>query len=141
MDSQPRPDRRWLRFSLRTLLMLTALLAVCLGVQVDRAHKQRAAVAAAVAAVKSAGGKVELLYPLDRDYGSGWLDRLGFESRQQPLNIYLAAAQIDDALLRYLNNLPSGSSLHLISAQSAKYTRQLPSLNVEYYCSKPSRDD
>ena len=46
--------RRWLRFSLRTLLLLTAVIAAWLGVQVNKAQKQRAA----VAAIQEAGGKV-----------------------------------------------------------------------------------
>ena len=46
--------RRWLRFSLRTLLLLTAVVACWLGVQVNKAQKQRAA----VAAIEYLGGKV-----------------------------------------------------------------------------------
>ena len=46
--------RRWPRFSLRTLLILTALVAVWLGVQVNKAQKQRAA----VAAIEAAGGQI-----------------------------------------------------------------------------------
>ena len=42
---QPQRRRRWLRFSLRTLLLLTAVFAVWLGVQVNKAHRFRKAVA------------------------------------------------------------------------------------------------
>lgn len=40
----PRSRRRWLKYSLRTLLLITAAVAVWLGVQVNRATNQRRAV-------------------------------------------------------------------------------------------------
>jgi hypothetical protein len=39
-----RPHRRWLRYSLRSLLLLTALLAIWLGIKVNQARRQREAV-------------------------------------------------------------------------------------------------
>ncbi len=45
-DTAPiKPKRRWLRFSLRSLLLLVLVLCVVLGWQVGWARKQRAAVA------------------------------------------------------------------------------------------------
>jgi hypothetical protein len=65
--------RSWLRFSLRTLFLVTAILAVWLGIQVNRAANQRRA----VAAVKARGGTVHYMHecythpmPL-RDFYSG----------------------------------------------------------------------
>ena len=51
----PRPRRRWRSYSLRSLLLLTTLAAIVLGVWVNRAERQRRA----VAAIRKAGGGVE----------------------------------------------------------------------------------
>ena len=54
-DVAPRkPRRRWLRFSLRTLLILVTLLSIGLGTFVHRGERQRRA----VAAVKALGGSI-----------------------------------------------------------------------------------
>src|SRR5262245_17910828 len=57
----PRPPRRWLRFSLRTLLLALTLACVALGWWVHKAERQRRA----VAAIRAAGGYVE--YDYERD--------------------------------------------------------------------------
>jgi hypothetical protein len=44
-EMEPTPKRRWLRFSLRGLLVSIAAIAIWLGIQVNRAHKQRDSVA------------------------------------------------------------------------------------------------
>ena len=49
-----KPKRRWLSYSLRTMLLLVTLLCVWLGVQVNRANKQRRA----VEAIEKLGGAV-----------------------------------------------------------------------------------
>ena len=51
---------RWFRFSLRTLLLLIAVLCVWLGIQVNAARRQREA----VAAIQSAGGSVVYDYEI-----------------------------------------------------------------------------
>jgi hypothetical protein len=57
--AQPsRPRRRWLRFSLRTLLLVVTLVAVALSVWVNQAERQRRA----VAAIRAAGGWVKYDY-------------------------------------------------------------------------------
>jgi len=58
-----KPRRRWFQFSLRTLLVLLTVLCVWLGVTVNRARKQREA----VAAIEALGGYVRYEY----QYGSG----------------------------------------------------------------------
>ena len=50
----PKRKRRWLQYSLRTFPLLVAVFAVWLAIQVNEAHKQRAA----VAAIEAAGGVV-----------------------------------------------------------------------------------
>ena len=49
-----KPRRRWFQYSLRTLLVLVTVLCVWLGVTVNRARKQREA----VAAIQELGGTV-----------------------------------------------------------------------------------
>jgi hypothetical protein len=63
----PRSRRRWLSYSLRTLLLVTAAVAVWLGVQVNRATNQRRA----VSMVKERGGTV----------------RYAHQSRTQPVRL------------------------------------------------------
>jgi hypothetical protein len=60
--------RRFFRFSLMAFLAAITALAVCLGIIVERAHRQRAA----VAAIRSAGGTV--YYPRDREIQSAVMD-------------------------------------------------------------------
>ena len=48
MKSTRMPRRRWLQFSLRTVLLGVSALAVCLGLAVGRAHRQRQIVATIV---------------------------------------------------------------------------------------------
>ena len=85
MKTTASPKRRWLQFSLRTLFILTALLAVWLGFYVKRVRDQRET----VAAILKAGGTVAYdyqsppkvspggpLYPTARPPGPSWLRNL-----------------------------------------------------------------
>lgn len=56
-----RPPRRWLRFGLRSLLIIVTLLAVWLGWIAERAERQRRA----VAAIHAAGGTVVYAHEVD----------------------------------------------------------------------------
>ena len=51
----PNPRRRWLQFSLRTLMLASLLVALGLGYFCDRAQSQRKA----VASLKALGGSIE----------------------------------------------------------------------------------
>src|SRR5690349_9024205 len=67
--------RRWLRYSLRTLLLLVTLFCVWLGIQVDRAHKQQHA----VRELRRLGGRVLYDCRPDTDRepsGPAWLRKL-----------------------------------------------------------------
>ena len=55
------PRRRWLQISLRSMLAITTLICVWLGVQVNNAHRQRDA----VAAIEAVGGNVVYDYQLN----------------------------------------------------------------------------
>lgn len=59
--------RRWLRFSLRTLLVVTTVLAISLGLYFKSFRDRRAA----VAAMEKLGGAISLRY-----YGPEWLRKL-----------------------------------------------------------------
>ena len=93
--------RRLLRFSLRTLLLLTAVVACWLGVQVNKAQKHKAA----VAAIEAAGGRVS--------YGQyhGWravaAEYLGRNALQDNYIIYVPVKSIDGTLTRHIENLPN----------------------------------
>ena len=140
--TEPKP-RRLLRFSLRTLLLFTAIAACLLGVQVNKAHKQRAA----VAAIWDAGGYVGYSWqrdipcsdvPIDISYpwlrslmGHDYFDtvyRVDFdewESQKEGLvhlkkfphleHVYLRHASITDGDLRELSNLTSITNLTIES--------------------------
>src|SRR5262249_27598356 len=55
------PYRRWRRFSLRSLFVVITILFAWLGMQANRAHQQRSA----VAAIEKAGGSVHYDYQYD----------------------------------------------------------------------------
>jgi hypothetical protein len=55
-----RANRRWLRFSLRGLLLIVAIFCVWLGIKVNAARRQ----AEAVAAILKAGGTVNFDYQM-----------------------------------------------------------------------------
>ena len=126
-DAPPKP-RRWLRFSLRALLLITAVAAVSLAVQVNKAQKRRAA----FAAIEAAGGSIAFDSPSNDGYRVGWFDALGDEYRQQPLSVYLSADVIDAAMLKHLNNLPPDSTLYLDGADPKEFAELLPTLTVTH---------
>src|SRR5262245_19997517 len=74
MTDTPTAKRRWLRFSLRTMLLLITALCIWLGYQVNAARRQREA----LAAIARAGGTVYF----DRRTPPDWLHQfLGDDSR------------------------------------------------------------
>src|SRR4051812_45101623 len=61
-----RPKRRWLRFTLRTLLVAVTLVGIWLAVTVNAARRQ----ASAVAMILRSGGKVIFDYQIVRSIGA-----------------------------------------------------------------------
>src|ERR1051326_8272874 len=75
-----RMKTRWLRFSLRTLLLLVMALCVWLGIQVNAARRQREA----VAVLEKAGATVIYDYQVAMPpAGTAWLRRVVNPDRQQ----------------------------------------------------------
>ena len=121
MDDSGRPKpkrrRRWFRFSLRTLLILTAVFAAWLGVWVDRARKQRRA----VTMIEEAGGSVVYDYnytPSRKPEGPAWLrESIGNEYFDDVLQVNLDFSRATDAALDYLSALPKMAGVGLRDAR------------------------
>ena len=128
---QPLKPRRWLRFSLRTLLLLTAVVACWLGVQVNKAQKQKAA----VAAIQAAGGGVIYSTPtpvlariaplIGQDFVC-YVKRVSFHDKKLPETtleqigtlrqleeLHLFGCQITDNGMKYLEPLTQLTTLEL----------------------------
>lgn len=110
--------RRYLSFSLRTLFVLTAALAVWFGIVVHRARKQREG----VAAIEAAGGQVAYsYYSLPGGYystpqpaGADWLrSALGDEYFPSVTFVDLREAKIGDNLFERMGGLTTIDSLLL----------------------------
>ena len=109
-DSPP-PPRRWLRVSLRGLMILVLLIGGGLGWLVHRAKVQRDA----VAAIRRSGGTVS--YHLLDNYGGdiplrdrprhlpGWFDGLGIDDRDDVRAVILGS-RTTDADLEQVERLP-----------------------------------
>jgi Leucine-rich repeat (LRR) protein len=66
-DKHPKPKRRWLRFSLRTFLIVLTVFCVCFGWYLYRVERQREA----VKWVRANGGWVRYEYEFDKDFVDG----------------------------------------------------------------------
>lgn len=114
----PQPRRRWLRFSLASLLAVTTVLCILLAIFFNRVRRQERA----VRAIEAAGGHIVFDYqqdyldrnPLLSDYsrapvpGASWLrEYLGDDLFRSPVHVTLGTTvetlssqrRIDDALL------------------------------------------
>ena len=105
-DAVPRKPRpRWLRFSLRTMLIMVTLLSIGPGWFVHRGERQRRA----VAAVEEMGGKVAYdataLYWVVEEVGGlrGWLPRNYFFNVTM---VNLSETRATDASLAHIKKLP-----------------------------------
>jgi hypothetical protein len=134
-SNSAKPRRRWFQFSLRSLLILITVLAVWLGLQVNRVNRQRRA----VEAITELGGQFSYDYqrkpglsggvfirgtmgPVPHSYsdrveppGPAWLRRLmGEHYFVTPVRLSIGDQRvIDEGRLRYLRDLPRIEELSL----------------------------
>ncbi len=105
-ETTTKPRRRWLRFSLRTLLVVIAVGCVWLGSIANRAQKQRRA----VEVITNLGGTVNYDYESDglkRPAYPAWLRNLLPQDYLTTVNtVRLSKSQITDDDLQILANLP-----------------------------------
>ncbi len=125
---KPKRKRRWFQFSLRTLLVLVAVVAVWLALTVHSARKQREA----VAAIEALGGHVVYEHERIRRFpglvqgspqeppgpGPEWLRELvGEEYFVTVVGVFLHETQITDSGLEHLKGLTSLQELQLDSTK------------------------
>ena len=114
LPARSKPRRRWPRFSLRTLLVVVTALGVWLGVQVNRANKQRRA----VAWVQQVGGTVT--YD-DGSYAPEWLrEHVGVDVFDDVRGVDLNGTQVKD--VTQLSELTSLKGLYLRGPQVSDVT-------------------
>jgi Leucine-rich repeat (LRR) protein len=110
MPTPPKRKRRWFQYSIRSLLLLTTVLAVWLAVQVNRAHRQKLA----VSTIMHAGGKIAYDHEmLTREHpqpteppGPLWLRRiLGDEYFLRPAAV--ECTDVDSEIVEQLGNCPT----------------------------------
>ena len=126
--AKPKRKRRWLRYSLRTFLVLLTVFGVWLGLLVFRVNKQKEA----VQWVKDHGGKVYYDFEMDESLtappfhhrqppGPEWLRRLiGIDYFANVVGVDLADSRVTD--LTPLAKLTSLEELSLISTQVSDLT-------------------
>jgi hypothetical protein len=103
-----KPKRRWLRFSLRTLLIAMTLLTVVLGYRLNQIQRRHQA----VAVIRSMGGQVVYNYdfdsPADRsDKWVRWLQEFMGSRSAKVQTIILNGKAFDDQFMReYISRFP-----------------------------------
>lgn len=128
---------RWLRFSLRSILLITLLVGIWLGIQVNRAHRQRKA----VAALKQQGARIAYAYEYNdaairRPTAPDWLRHLcGEEYFVSVHAVYLSPGkQISAADWTHLQNLPDLKQLYLgatnVADEDLQRLRSFPALET-----------
>ena len=138
-----KPRRRWFQFSLRTLFVLVTVLCVWLAVTVNRARKQREA----VAAIEAVGGLVTYEYQYDssdtfsataKPPGPEWLRELvGEEYFVSVTFVGLQNTQVTDACLEHLKGLTNLETLNLIGTQVTdagvkNLQQELPNCEIDH---------
>lgn len=106
-----------MRFSLRTLLLLTTLCAILLALYIEPIQRQ----SRAAATVQQLGGRVEFGRNIDPP-GPEWLrnsmERLtGEDYSQAPLAIYFGSNSFTDVHMKHIARMPNLRRLNLIKTQ------------------------
>lgn len=120
LNSQSRPRRRWMRFSLRTFLLVLTALSIWLGVKVNQARRQKEA----VAALKALGTRFYYAHQKDEAYPHGinpghelvvpgWLDELaGYDFFRTVISVQVSSP-VSDEDLSHLAGLPHIERLYV----------------------------
>ena len=112
MQVQSKRRRRWLRFSLRTMLIGTALVGVVLGLHLRSVRRQRFV----KARIHELGGSYfcEWGLPISEDIVPNWLERVLGEDHFQTVNhVNLSSTGVSDDQLKFLDDLPYLETLYL----------------------------
>ena len=131
--TEPIKRRRWLRFSLRTLLVVMTVLCVWLGFKVNAARRQKEA----VEAILKAGGEIFFDYQLEPPTGQpdkfnfdfdqnvsppgpAWLrEQLGEEYFREVYAVRFFGPTISASVLPQLVNFPELRSAYLCEVKIA----------------------
>ena len=114
MTTADKPKRRWLRFSLRSLMLLMALIAVLFGWAIHKAREQ----GIAVAALKEMGCVVQYNDGQRSPTVLEWLRKLLGEGEFRSVtDLYGERSQITDAGLESLRGLTLLHELYLAETQ------------------------
>jgi len=118
MTDKPKPKRRWLQFSLRTMFVVVTVFCVFLGMVVKRARDQKLA----VEAILEAGGTVYYQHQSDFDSptvppGPEWLRGLvGDEYFSTVTKVILLGPKFNDTTLLAVGKLTDVKSLGFYDA-------------------------
>ena len=121
VPSNPSPMKkrlRWFRFSLRTMLLVVVVFAVWLGVQTNRARRQREAVAAILQLKGTVIYDYQQVSPSRLLFNSkaqprapAWLRQLvGDEYFQEVAVVHFGYPEVTDADLEHLAGMTRGSA-------------------------------
>jgi hypothetical protein len=117
-STQAAPRRRWLRYSLRSLLLVTTALAVALGVWVGRAQRQRRA----LERVEALGGSYAYVPRAGSPDWRSWIGRrLGQHYVERVDYVQLTGSRAKDEDLEHLSAL---SGLRSLALQSTSITHE-----------------
>jgi hypothetical protein len=129
------PKRRWAQFSLASMFVVVTVLCVWLLVVVNRAHRQRDA----VAAIEALGGRVVYTQPgqgaseaIPKPFLRRWLPRDYFNDVRE---VILAGTQVTETGLAHLQRLTRLRSLsldgtHVTDTGVSKLREALPKCQI-----------